>query len=85
MKKTQPIHTNWTFLKPGFKELGSVTPSDLAVLEKHQEVADLIMTKVEQDKVNGSCEYRCPPINNDTEPQCYQPDLLLGRVMYVLK
>ena len=55
------------------------------MLEGYQEVADLIMKKVQQDKVNGSCAYRCPPIDNDTEPQCYQPDLLLGKVMYVLK
>ena len=43
------------------------------------------MKKVQQDKINGSCEYRCPPIKNDTEPQCYQQDLLLGKAIYILK
>ena len=69
--------------KPGFRELGSVTPYDLAVQRGRFDIAELIMEKVQEEKINGSCEYTCPPLKNNPEVsnKCYQADLLKGEIL----
>ena len=65
---------------PGFKELGSVTPSDLALESGHKEIAAMILEKVKEDKGTEACEYPCPPVKtgSQTLESCYSPDLMEG-------
>ena len=66
---------------PGFKELGSVTPSDVALESGHKEIAALILEKVkEADQGNKKCDYACPPVKtgSPTLKSCYYPDLMEG-------
>ena len=75
--------------KPGFEELGSVTPYGLARLADIEkgtfDTSRLIEKKLEQEKTNGvgSCEYICPPTliqrNAGASNNCYEPGLLLGK------
>ena len=71
--------------KPGFRELGSITPFDLAVNSNFHEKALIILDKVQQEEINGTCQYSCPPISSDAEigTLCYQPDLLLGEIFFL--
>ena len=62
---------------PGFKELGSITPSDLALDNGHKEIAAMILEKVKEDKGNKKCYYTCPP-GSPTLKSCYYPDLIEG-------
>ena len=66
--------------KPGFFELGSVTPMDLALIKGHLDIADLINATLQKEKKNQSCDYVCPQsnVNSEMPSQCYQPDLLEG-------
>lgn len=66
--------------KPGFKELGSVTPYDVAVKIGNKEIAAMILKKVNEDKGNKRCEYTCPPVKIGIPilSSCYQPDLMEG-------
>ena len=70
--------------KPGFREHGSITPFEYAVERNFHEKALIILEKVQQDEINGTCKYPCPPISSDAEiaTQCYQPDLLLGEISF---
>ena len=70
--------------KPGFRELGSFTPFDGAVNNNFHEKALIILDKVQQDAINDTCQYPCPPISRDAEiaTQCYQPDLLFGEILF---
>ena len=79
--------------KPGFEELGSVTPYGLARLHDLEsgtsDTSTLIEKKLEQKKTNGSCEYICPPTliqtNAGASNNCYEPGLLLGKCYPILK
>ena len=65
---------------PGFKELGSITPSDAALESGHKEIAAMILEKVKEDKGNEKCDYTCPPVKTGgliLKP-CYYPDLMEG-------
>ena len=67
--------------KPGFQELGSVRPSDLALEYGRKDIADLILKKVKEGKDNDKCDYTCPPVKTSGIPvqsSCYQPDLIQG-------
>ena len=67
--------------KPGFQELGSVRPSDLALEFGYKDIADLILKKVKEGKDNDKCDYTCPPVKTSGIPvqsSCYQPDLIQG-------
>ena len=66
--------------KPGFKELGSITPYDIAVSQGKKEIAAMILKKVNEDKGNKRCEFTCPPvkIGIPIQSSCYQPDLMEG-------
>ena len=67
--------------KPGFQELGSVRPSDLALEFGFKDIADLILKKVKEGKDNDKCDYACPPLKTSGIPvqsSCYQPDLIQG-------
>ena len=65
---------------PGFKELGSITPSDVALEFGHKEIADMILEKVKEDKGNEKCAYTCPPVKSGspTLKSYYYPDLMEG-------
>ena len=65
---------------PGFKELGSITPSDLALEYGFKEIADMILKKVKEDKGTEPCEYPCPPVKTGIPflRSCYYPDLMEG-------
>ena len=65
---------------PGFKELGSITPSDIALTEGHKEIAAMILEKVKEDKGNKKCDYACPPVKTGSPDlkSCYSPDLMEG-------
>ena len=69
---------------PWFKELGSVTPSDLALEFGHKEIAAMILEKVKEDKGNKKCDYACPPVKtgSPTLKSCYYPDLMEGENVY---
>ena len=67
--------------KPGFQELGSVRPSDLALEYGFKDIADLILKKVKEGKDNDKCDYTCPLVKTSGIPvqsSCYQPDLIQG-------
>ena len=68
---------------PGFKELGSITPSDLALEFGHKEIAAMILEKVKEDKGNEKCDYNCPPVKtgSPTLKSCYYPDLMEGNII----
>ena len=65
---------------PGFKELGSITPSDMALEFGHKEIVDMILEKVKEDKGNEKCDYNCPPVKTVSPAlkSCYSPDLMEG-------
>ena len=65
---------------PGFKELGSITPSDVALEHGYKEIAALILEKVKEDKGNTKCDYACPPVKTGSPDlkSCYYPDLMKG-------
>ena len=57
------------------KELGSITPAELAQQYGHNETAKIILESAKQDNV----DLPCPPINSDVKIKSrYQPDLLKG-------
>ena len=68
--------------KPGFAELGSETPYDVAVKRGNTRVARLISNKIQEGKNSDGCDFSCPPINDTMNGKpivnCYQPDLLIG-------
>ena len=69
---------------PGFKELGSITPSDMALEFGHKELADMILEKVKEDKGNKKCDNDCSPVTtgSPTLKSCYYPDLMEGENVY---
>ena len=73
--------------KPGFKELGSITPYDIAVEFGRKEIATMILKKVKEDKGNKRCDYTCPPVKTGSPIQssCYQPDLMEGTTDIYIK
>ena len=69
---------------PGFKELGSITPSDVAFESGHKKIAAMILEKVKEDKGNKKCDYTCPPVKTGSPAlkSCYSPDLVKGNKKY---
>ena len=67
--------------KPGFKQLGSVTPLDLAVQHGHKEIAGMINATVQEE----ICHFICPAIKGKPEMlgKCYSPDLLEGNTLHI--
>ena len=65
---------------PAFKELGSITPSDLALEYGHKKIAAMILEKVKEDKGREKCDYTCPPVKTRSPnlKSCYCPDLMEG-------
>ena len=65
---------------PWFKELGSITPSDMALESGHKEIADMILEKVKESKGNKKCDYTCPPVKTGSPAlkSCYSSDLMEG-------
>ena len=67
--------------KPGFKELGSVTPYDLAKDGNHTKVAKILQPFQQERDKDGRCNkplfIECPPVKDSTI-QCYEPNLLQG-------
>ena len=69
--------------RPGFKELGSVTPYDLAIRSNYTEIAKILKPFQQEKNEDGSCNeplfIECPPIKSIATKnliQCYEPDLL---------
>ena len=65
---------------PGFKELGSVTPYDLAVRRNYVEIVKILKPFQQEKNEDGLCNeplfIECPPIPTKNLTQCYEPDLL---------
>ena len=63
--------------KPGFLELGSVTPLDFAKRNRHDGIVKKIKAAIKDD----NCKFLCPTIKNVSSQitsQCIEPDLLEG-------
>ena len=75
--------------KPGFQELGSIRPSDLALEISRKDIADLILAKVNEGKDKGKCDFTCPPVKTPSgitvQSSCYQPDLIHGTILTLYK